>query len=113
MSNDTPTDPMDTHTRLKMLYTALGYVDGLHDQIDKVRHFPRGSHGALMACSGAGPADDERYATDYDIEQAQRGLETAFLRLQQAISRTDPEVCTGPHPCSDERGPCDRHATSE
>jgi hypothetical protein len=97
-----PSDaPIDDKARLRVLYTFLGTIEGLHIHLDDLRDH-RESPGEQAY---------NRTPLDHNIEQAQISLEVASMRLQQAVFLIDKENCTptGP-PCTDEGGPCERHA---
>jgi len=98
--------PITDEQRKTVLWLMLEGMGGLHERLDELRYFPRGSMDAAIACSGVG--NEPQHGFDYDIEMAQRGLETSIMRVQQAIADISPEVCDL-IPCSDERGPCKKH----
>lgn len=109
---DTTEQPAEVNDeqRKKVLWIMLEAMGEFHDRLDELRFHPRGSMGAVIACSGVGTTREDGF--DYDIEMSQRGLETSIMRIQQAIADIDPEVCSL-IPCSDQRGPCEKHATPD
>lgn len=62
-------DIKDDATRMKIIMTALGVIEGLHSNIDALRE----SDGV----------NSERHPIDHNIEQAQIALENASMRLMQ------------------------------
>lgn len=91
-------DQMTDQIRMRVLFSHLGTIKGLHTTLDHLRD----KHKMV----GGYPSD-----RDYNIEMAQQALETASMRLQQVVGLTDPKACSPAlRPCSDDGGPCPKHA---
>ena len=91
---------LDHSTQMKALYMFMGTITGVHKNLDALRDHRE----------APGESAINRTPVDHNIEQAQISLEVAMMRLQQVVALIDPDVCTTTAPpCSDERGPCQKH----